>query len=110
MSLEFTWTGLLTVDGDCATEDAASLLAAALRDAPVPPCPITVDLFGLDLDTGLATAAWHQTVRGLRDHFGRITLLDAPQMLAHSLYKVGDLADGRIELISPRSDEGLTAN
>ena len=58
----------------------------------------------------MATVAWHQTVRALRDHFGSVTLVEAPQMLAHSLYKVGDLADGRIVLVMPRSDEGLTAN
>ena len=110
MNLLFTWTEHLTVEGDCTTEDAATLFEAALREAPGPAKPVTMHLFGLDLETGAATVAWHQTVRLLRDHFGTVTLVDAPQMLAHSLYKVGDLADGRIVLESPRSDEGVTAN
>ena len=110
MNLTFTWTQCLTVDGDGTTEDAATLFRAALRGAPEGAGPVTIDLFGLDLDTGQATVAWHQTVRLLRDHFGSVTLLEAPQMLAHSLYKVGDLTDGRIHLVSPRSDEGISSN
>ena len=110
MNLTFTWTERLTVDGDGTTEDAALLFKAALLDAPDRPGPVTIDLFGLDLDTGQATVAWHQTVRLLRDYFGAVTLLEAPQMLAHSLYKVGDLTDGRIRLVSPRSDEGISSN
>ena len=110
MNLTFTWTERLTVDGDGTTEDAATLFEAALLGAPDVEGRLCVDLFGLDLDTGQATVAWHQTVRMLRDHFGAVTLLEAPQMLAHSLYKVGDLTDGRIRLVSPRSDEGISSN
>lgn len=72
---------------------------------------VELDLEGLDLDDGLAAAAWHDLVRRLRDMSpsGFVTLVRAPQMLAHTLYKVGDLRDGRIVLVAPRSDEGTTA-
>ena len=49
-------------------------------------------------------------VRTLRDAAGHIVLLGAPQMLAHVLYKVGDLEQGRIRLVAPRSDEGGPVN
>ena len=70
---------------------------------------LELDLEGLELDDGVAAAQWHDLVRRLRDRHGSITLFRAPQMLAHTLYKVGDLLDGRIVLVEPRSDEGTTA-
>ena len=48
-------------------------------------------------------------VRALRDRWGHAELRHAPQMLAHTLYKVGDLRS-RITLVAPREDEGTTAN
>jgi len=110
MNLDFCWSEGLTVEGDATFEDAQTLFAAAMVGAPQAGIPVELHLYGLDLDTGAATGAWHQVTRMLRDHFGRVTLVEAPQMLAHSLYKVGDLTDGRIVLVSPRTDEGITAN
>ena len=110
MSLEFHWGRVLTVDGTATGGDVATLFAAVMEGAPTASTPVELHLYGLDLDTGAAAVAWHQITRMLRDHFGMVTLVEAPQMLAHSLYKVGDLADGRIVLVSPRTDEGITAN
>lgn len=65
-----------------------------------------LDLLDLDVDDGVANARMVDLVRALRDAAGSIVVEGAPQMLAHVLYKVGDLEDGRIRLVEPRSDEG----
>ena len=36
---------------------------------------------------------------------GPIHIHNCPQMVAHTLYKVGDLRDGRIVLVDPRQEE-----
>lgn len=108
MSLELRWEGGVAVDGDADDTTAHAVVAGV--EAVHRGGPLRLLLYGLDLDTGGATVAWHQAVRTLRDRHGRVVLVDAPQMLAHSLYKVGDLADGRVELVTPRRDEGTTAN
>ena len=38
-----------------------------------------------------------------------VSLIEAPQMLAHGLYKIGALASNDIVLIRPRVDEGQGA-
>lgn len=110
MTLHFAWNGRLTVDGNSVHDTADTLAEAILARIPPSESTPTLDLYGLDIDTGVATAAWHAAIRRIRDDRGRVILVDAPQMLAHSLYKVGDLTDGRIHLESPRTDEGTTAN
>jgi len=110
MNLDLSWNDALCVDGTCDSADAETLLAAITPLIPSNIDLLELHLYGLDLDSGSATVAWHAVVRQLRDRHGRVILLEAPQMLAHSLYKVGDLSDGRIQLVQPRSDEGFTVN
>jgi len=110
MTLHFAWDGRLIVEGNSIHDTADSLTEGILSRIPPSETEPTLDLYGLDIDTGVATAAWHAAIRRIRDDRGRVLLVDAPQMLAHSLYKVGDLRDGRIQLESPRTDEGTTAN
>jgi hypothetical protein len=110
MTLAIEWTDVLTVDGTASNETPAELLTVILSALDGHRGPVELHLYGLDLDTGPATVTWHQVTRLLRDRQGSVVLVDAPQMLAHSLYKVGDLSDGRIRLVDPRSDEGITVN
>jgi len=100
-------TGNVLVDGEGAGAHHTELVDAVLLTASAQAS--VLDLEGLDLDDGVAAALWHDLVRRVRDHHGQITIAHAPQMLAHSLYKVGDLLDGRVVLLFPRSDEGTTA-
>lgn len=67
-----------------------------------------LDLGDLDLDDGPALAALVTLVRRLSDN-GLVTVFEAPQMLAHTLYKVGMLRGGRLVLLAPRMDQGTTA-
>ena len=75
--------------------------------APEPADPVDVDLAELEFerDDGVLVAGWIDRVRALLREHGRVNLRHCPQMLAHTLYKVGLLRDGRIVLIDPREEE-----
>lgn len=76
-------------------------MAAAERHA--------LDLGDLEFDAGaeggVDVARWVDRVRALVREHGRLSIRRCPQMLAHTLYKVGMLRDGRIELIDVREEE-----
>lgn len=91
--------GVLVVEGDSDGTDLDVLATA----------PAHLDLTDLDLDLGVAVARWVTALRLLRDRHGSVVITGAPQMLAHTLYKVGDLDRGFV-LIRPRVDEPTTAN
>lgn len=84
--------------------------AAALRDALIArPGDATWELLELDLEDGVAVAELVNAVDALRARGARVELRHAPQMLAHTLYKVGRLGDPGLVLVAPRADEGLGA-
>ena len=96
----------LTVEGEI-TDDCA----ARFRDALVAagqPTP-TLDLLDLDLEDGVAVAESVNAVRLLLAHHGGLTLRFAPQMLAHTLYKIGMLRSGQLVLESPRVESPTVA-
>ena len=66
---------------------------------------ITIDLYGLDIDDGVALATFINSLRRLRARNTRLILKGAPQMLGHNLYRVGLLDDDAITLIDMRLDE-----
>ena len=66
---------------------------------------ITLDLYGLDIDDGVALATFINLLRRLRRQTSRLILKGAPQMLGHNLYRVGMLDDDAITLIDMRLDE-----
>lgn len=105
--VQWSWQdGALVVEGDLdggAAEAVVAGVSAAWTDRGD---RAVLDLMDLDVDDGVANARMVDLVRALRDAAGGIVLEGAPQMLAHVLYKVGDLEDGRIRLVAPRSDEG----
>lgn len=70
---------------------------------------VVLDLADLDLEDGVAVAHLVTGLRALRARCDRLVLVDAPQMLAHTLYKVGALSDPGLALVTPRQDEGMGA-
>ena len=66
-------------------------------------------LADLELDSGLAVVEAVNLVTQLRERHGPLVLSEAPQMLAHTLYKIGALTRG-ISLEHPRTGSGTTAN
>ena len=63
---------------------------------------ITLDLYGLDIEDGVALATF---INWLRACDARLILKGAPQMLGHNLYRVGLLDSCAIALIDMRLDE-----
>ena len=99
----------LRLEGDLSAEEAAHL-AAQGPHMPLPPAGhLCLRLADLDTEDGVAVAELINLVRALAARVERLTLDSAPQMLAHTLYKVGMLEDGRIRLVAPRTEEGLGA-
>lgn len=66
---------------------------------------ITLDLYGLDIEDGIALATVINSLRRLCARKARLTLKGAPQMLGHNLYRVGLLDDNAIKLVDMRLDE-----
>ncbi len=108
MSALVRWDGAwLRVDG--ALRGPQPGLAAAWAAALPAGAAACVDLADLDVDDGVAVTFVVDALRALRAR-GAVTVRAAPQMVAHTLYKVGDLRGGGFVLVAPREDEGTTAN
>ena len=90
------------VGGALGPGDAARLRAAAAERGPG---VWRLDLDELEIDDGAALAELISALRAVA-RAGPVELWAAPQMLAHTLYKVGELDRGEIRLVEPRSDEG----
>ncbi len=58
-----------------------------------------------DPGAGVAVTVWVDRLRELVARHGRVRVHECPQMLAHTLYKVGMLRDRTIELASVRDEE-----
>lgn len=69
------------------------------------PAEPTLDLGELELLDGVSVARAATAVDELLLRLGRLTLLHAPQHLAHTLYKVGRLGHPGLVLVDPRQDE-----
>ena len=65
---------------------------------------ISLDFDELELDDGSAVAETINVLRALLMH-SRVVVRNAPQMLAHTLYKTGMLRDARLALHTPRVEE-----
>lgn len=98
----------MAVSGEVAGPEALAL-AAALGALP-PGSERVLDLADLDLEDGVAVAHLVTGLRALRARCDRLVLVAAPQMLAHTLYKVGALSDPGLVLVAPRQDEGMGAS
>ncbi|MFT5686651.1 MAG: hypothetical protein ACI8RZ_007607 [Myxococcota bacterium] len=94
----------LHVDGEIHDPDAAAFRAALAATH----CP-RLDLLDLDLEDGVSVAETVNALRTLLARHSTLTLLHAPQMLAHTLYKVGMLQDGRLVLVRPRVESPTVA-
>jgi hypothetical protein len=64
-----------------------------------------MDLSELEVDDGPALATLVTRLRALAQEHGALELHACPQLLAHTLYKTGELRHGRIRLVSVRDEE-----
>jgi hypothetical protein len=59
-----------------------------------------------ELTDGVSVTHMVDAVRLLLKSYEQVRLIRSPQMLAHSLYRVGMLQGGGLELVEPREEEG----
>lgn len=69
---------------------------------------INLDFEDLELDDGSAVAEAVNALRALLEQ-APVVVHNAPQMLAHTLYKTGMLRGQRLALETPREEEPTTA-
>ena len=68
-----------------------------------------IDLSELEIEDGPGMATLVTRLREVAHRRGGLCLRHCPQMLAHTLYKVGMLQDGRLQLVAPRVESPTVA-
>ncbi|MBI3654640.1 MAG: STAS domain-containing protein [Acidobacteria bacterium] len=98
--------GVIVIEGELTQDHAAEFQVALAALQAASDAAMIFDLFGFEVADGLAVATTINALRELLQRTGKVTLLGAPQMLAHNLYRVGMLeANSAIALIDMREDE-----
>ncbi len=69
------------------------------------PAIAVLELAEFDIGDGVAATHAVNAVRLLRSRVPLLHIVSAPQVLAHNLYRTGQLSDGGIELEAMREDE-----
>ncbi|HST21142.1 MAG TPA: STAS domain-containing protein [Blastocatellia bacterium] len=95
----------VTVEGELTEANAEEFERQMNELVREPGEKITLDLYGLDIEDGIALATFINSLRGLLALNARLVLKGAPQMLGHNLYRVGLLDSDAITLIDMRLDE-----
>lgn len=84
----------------------ARLLLAWCKEISAQPKAHRLDLAGLEIHDAAGIGAATEAVRELLQRTPALTILHAPHLLAHTLYRLGMLAPGgRLELVEPRQEE-----
>ena len=93
-------TSTISVEGSVDASSAHAFAIVLKRDVRV----LADGYERIELDCGSAVA---ETVNAIREllETAPVVVYNAPQMLAHTLYKVGLLASERLRVSSPRGDE-----
>lgn len=99
----------LTIAGEWRGE-AIGALTRGLAALELPDAGVELALGELELEDGVAVAELVTALRALAARAGPLRLCETPQMLAHTLYKVGELDHGAIAVVTTREDEPTTAN
>lgn len=97
-----------TVAGDqlSLTGELASIHGDVLEQwlQSMPPVSV-LDLAEFDIEDGIAAAHAVNAVRLMCSRVSVLQIVAAPQVLAHNLYRTGQLAQGGIDLKDMREDE-----
>ena len=95
--------GGLVITGELTREECARFATEVAAVSPLPD-PLRLDLRSFDIADGMAMVAAVNAVRHLA-RGRRLILHGGPQILAHNLYRVGDLEGGSLMLEATREDE-----
>ena len=87
-------------------EDLAALFAEQLSELEE---SCAVDLSEADLEDASVTAGLIDIIRTTARRVGGLTLVQAPQVLAHGLYRIGAISADCVTLIEPRNELGTSS-
>ncbi len=101
-----TPTEIVKVEGEWRAHNVADLEACLHRLGLLADQEIALDFSACDIEDGIAIVTCINALRHLQARAKRLTLVGAPQMLGHNLYRVGLLrGEGAIHLVDMRNDE-----
>lgn len=90
--------------------DIAALFVEQLASLGRPDAPVTLDMREAELEDAAVTALLVDALRHAALRTGGLQVLEAPQVLAHCLYRVGALGKGStIQLVEPREELGTSS-
>lgn len=98
----------LTFTGDLDRALVAEI-AEQIDRVPAEAGPLTIELGDTEMNDGAACARLATAIRQAAQRVGDVVVVEAPQVLAHTLYRVGALGDGRsgaVQLVEPREELG----
>jgi anti-anti-sigma regulatory factor len=94
-----------TVDRDIAALFTEQLASLAREDAPV-----SIDLEEADIEDAALAATLVDHLRQAAHRIGALILVRPPQVIAHSLYRIGALGPrAEIQVIEPREELGRSS-
>lgn len=92
------------IDGELDHVSRAALHAWCKGIEPVQE-PLTLELAGLEIPDSAGIAAAIEALRLLLQRTPSLTVVHSPHLLAHTLYRLGLLEEGRLALVEPRQEE-----
>lgn len=101
-------TGVLTLTG-LIDRDMAALFGEQLAGLEPSDAPIHIELEDADVEDGVVVTMLVDYLRTTARRVGRVELHHAPQVIAHTLYRVGALSEMPITLIDPREEIGRSS-
>jgi anti-anti-sigma regulatory factor len=98
--------GAIVIEGELDHRNAVDFQGTLESLKVEPNSEIVLELFGFDVEDGIAVVTAINALRDLLKRVSKLTLIGAPQMLCHNLYRVGLLeSTSAIELLAMREDE-----
>lgn len=101
MAAELRLTGSVEPEVAALFGEQLALLGEADR-------PIRLDLSDADVEDAVVTSMLAAQLRELAERLGPIEVRGAPQVVAHTLYRIGAL-DARLVLVEPREELGRSS-
>jgi ABC-type transporter Mla MlaB component len=99
----------LTLKGQI-ERDVAALFIEQLSALGREDAPLILDMADADIEDSRVCTMLVDYIRQTAERVGSVQILHAPQILAHSLYRVGALGSrSSIELIEPREELGISS-
>ena len=99
----------LRIEGEVEA-DVAALFAEQLAQMTREDAPVTLDLSEADVEDAKTCATLVEAIRSTAKRVGGLQVLAPPQVIAHTLYRIGALQEGGvIHVVEPRQELGSSS-